>query len=49
MPAPIYEEIAAEIRDGVDYIVHHRRDDREPKQPSVVKWQSGGIITVIRP
>lgn len=51
MPAPrFYEEIAAEIRDGVDYIVHYRRDDREPKQPSsVVKWQSGGNITVIRP
>jgi L-threonylcarbamoyladenylate synthase len=50
-PTPaFYREIDARILAGVDYIVHYRRDDETPKQPSaIVKWNTGGPPTVIRP
>ncbi|MDP4247702.1 MAG: Sua5/YciO/YrdC/YwlC family protein, partial [Bacteroidota bacterium] len=45
-----YNEIDQEIRVGVDYVVHYRRDDDSPAQPSsVVKWNRDGTVTVIRP
>jgi L-threonylcarbamoyladenylate synthase len=48
-PAGFYD-ISGEIKDGVDYIVHHRRDDTTPYQPSsIVKWNPDGTTTVIRP
>ena len=50
-PAPAnFHEIASEIRYGVDYVVHHRRDDTAPRQPSaILKWHPDGSTTVIRP
>jgi L-threonylcarbamoyladenylate synthase len=44
-----FADIRPEIKQGVDYVVHHRQDDLTPAQPSaVVKWKSG-VVTVIRP
>jgi L-threonylcarbamoyladenylate synthase len=49
-PAPaFYREINPRIRTGVDYVVHHRRDDETPREPSaIVKWNPDGSATVIR-
>ena len=50
-PSPaFYQQIDPRILNGVDYIVHHRRDDETPKEPSaIVKYNSDATITVIRP
>jgi L-threonylcarbamoyladenylate synthase len=50
-PAPaFYREIAPRISAGVDYVVHHRRDDLTPRQPSaIIKWNANGTPTIIRP
>jgi L-threonylcarbamoyladenylate synthase len=50
-PTPsVFSEIGDEIKQGVDYIVRHRRDDNRPAEPSsVVKWERNGTLTVIRP
>ena len=41
--------IGDEIKNGVDYIVEHRQDDKSPGQPSaLVRWENGQP-TVIRP
>jgi L-threonylcarbamoyladenylate synthase len=50
-PAPAsFKDIAAEIKAGVDYIVHYRQDDSTPKQPSsIVKWNPDGTTSIIRP
>jgi len=49
-PSPThFGDVSAAIRDGVDYIVTHRQDNREPAQPSaVVRWNADGTVTVIR-
>ena len=49
-PTPtFFNEIADTIKDGVDYVVEHRRDDLTPAVPSsVIKWTSTGI-EVLRP
>jgi len=49
-PAPAsFKDIAAEIKAGVDYTVHHRRDDLTPHEPSaIIKWNADGTPTVIR-
>jgi L-threonylcarbamoyladenylate synthase len=45
-----FNDIAAEIKNGVDYVVHHRRSDATPRQPSsIVKWNPDGTATFIRP
>lgn len=45
-----FNDIAAEIKIGVDYVVHHRRSDATPRQPSsIVKWNPDGTATLIRP
>ena len=45
-----FGEIAAEIKTGVDYVVHFRREDAVPRQPSsIVRWNADGTVTVIRP
>ena len=45
-----FNDIAAEIKIGVDYVVHHRRSDATPRQPSsIVKWNPDGTTTLIRP
>ncbi|HET6252559.1 MAG TPA: L-threonylcarbamoyladenylate synthase [Puia sp.] len=49
-PPAFYREIDPRILTGVDYIVHHRRNDETPKQPSaIIKWNAGGPPTIIRP
>ncbi|HTR29926.1 MAG TPA: L-threonylcarbamoyladenylate synthase [Puia sp.] len=50
-PAPArFREIEAEIGSGVNYVVHHRRDDEAAHEPStIVKWNPDGNVTVIRP
>lgn len=50
-PSPAtFAGIHEAIRNGVDYVVHHRRDDSSPAQPSsVVRWHPDGSITVLRP
>lgn len=50
-PAPaFFDEIDPQIRQGVDYIVRYRQDDRSPKEPSaIVKWNKDATVTVIRP
>lgn len=50
-PSPaFFTDISQPIKEGVDYIVNHRRDDSNPSQPSsVVKWNKDATVTVIRP
>jgi len=49
-PSPaFFHEIDAKVVAGVDYVVHHRRDDITPKEASaIIKWNSDGTVTVIR-
>ena len=49
MPFPKrFNEIAAHIKNGVDYIVQYRQNDESPAQPSsLIRWNNGKI-TVIR-
>ena len=44
-PAPaFFNEISQEIINGVDYVVHYRRNDRTVTAPSsVVKWNNGKL------
>jgi L-threonylcarbamoyladenylate synthase len=47
--ARIFNEIKDEIKNGVDYIVKHRQDDKTISAPSsIIKWKKG-IIEIIRP
>lgn len=48
MPAPaFYSQIEDEIRKGVDYTVHHRRDDETPRSASaVVRWIDGKVDVI---
>lgn len=50
-PAPaLFEDIDAEIKSGVDYIVQHRQEDRTPSAPStVIKLSNDGSIHILRP
>jgi len=42
-----FEEISIEIKIGVDYIVTHRQQEKEPASPStIVKWDKGQAIIV---
>jgi len=49
-PAPkIYNEIADEIKNGVDHIVQYRQDDQTIAEPSsLIKWDNGHV-TILRP
>ncbi len=49
-PAPaLFEDIDAEIKNGVDYIVQHRQDDLTAASPSaIVKLNADGSLTIIR-
>ena len=39
-----FGEIAEEIKNGVDFIVHYRQDDTTPAQPSsLIKWNNGNV------
>ena len=49
-PAPhTFQEIAEEIKQGVDYIVQYRQDDLTAAQPSsILKLGAGGLFQIIR-
>ncbi|MDD4515463.1 L-threonylcarbamoyladenylate synthase [Massilibacteroides sp.] len=49
-PAPaVFDEIAEEIKSGVDYIVSYRQDDRsKAAASSIIKLGLGGLIQIIR-
>jgi L-threonylcarbamoyladenylate synthase len=45
----VYEDIDPAIKNGVDYIVQHRRRDLSPSQPSsIIKLTAEGKIEMIR-
>lgn len=45
----VYSEISEEIKAGVDYICHHRRDDNTHHAPShIIKLGAGGLLKIIR-
>lgn len=47
--AKVFDEIAQEIRNAVDYVCMYRRNDKTPHQPSsVVKIDEAEHITIIR-
>jgi L-threonylcarbamoyladenylate synthase len=50
-PAPrFFDEIDPQIVQGVDYVVHYRREDRTLHEPSaVVKWGRDGQVQILRP
>jgi L-threonylcarbamoyladenylate synthase len=50
-PAPSnFMAIDLRVKEGVDYIVHHRQDDSTPREPSaIVRWNNDGTVSVIRP
>lgn len=47
-PAAHFGEIVPAIRQGVDYVVRHRQDDRTPRRPSAIIRiaEDGGLIVV---
>ncbi len=49
-PAPaFFEDIDVDIKNGVDYIVQHRRDDSSEAIPSsIIKLEANGTLTIIR-
>ena len=49
-PSPkVFNEIADEIKNGVDYVVKYRQNDITIAEPSsIIKWDNGQV-TVIRP
>ncbi|MDR0348042.1 MAG: threonylcarbamoyl-AMP synthase [Tannerella sp.] len=49
-PSPCsFSEIAEAVKNGVDYIVHYRRNETVQCKPSgIIKIDTGGIIQVIR-
>lgn len=49
-PAPhTFQEIAEEIKQGVDYIVQYRQDDLTAAHPSsIIKLGAGGLFQIIR-
>lgn len=47
--AEIFTDIEDEIKDGVDYVVNYRQDDKTIAAPSsVIKWDNGKV-EVLRP
>lgn len=45
-----FADISNEIKTGVDYVVQYKQDDHSPATPSsVVKWNSDGTVTILRP
>jgi L-threonylcarbamoyladenylate synthase len=44
-----FHEISEEIKEGVDYVVKYRQNDKSASQPSsIIKLESGGVFTIIR-
>jgi len=50
-PTPgLFSDIDVLIKSGVDYVVHYRQDDDDPKYPStIIKITDDGDIEIIRP
>lgn len=50
-PAPaIFAEISPEIKENVDFVVEHRRENTAPASPSsIIRWHGNGKFTIIRP
>jgi L-threonylcarbamoyladenylate synthase len=47
--AKLFTDISAEIKDGTNYIVNYRQNDKAIAAPSsVIKWNNG-IATILRP
>jgi len=47
--AALYAEIDLLIIEGVDYVVHHRRDDQHRVAPSrIVRFEEDGTLTYLR-
>jgi L-threonylcarbamoyladenylate synthase len=45
--ANMFDEIGIEIKIGVDYIVTHRQDEKEPAAPStLIKWDKGQPVII---
>lgn len=48
-PPQFFDEISAEIKNGVDYIAYFRREDTALHSPSnIIKIGAGGVIKIIR-
>jgi L-threonylcarbamoyladenylate synthase len=48
--AAIFNDISEQIKNGVDYIVQHRRNDLTIALPSsIIKFKNDGTVQVIRP
>lgn len=49
-PTPaFFKEIDPRIKEGVDYIAGHRREDDTPREPSaIIRWNPGGAPLIIR-
>lgn len=44
-----FSDISEKIKNGVEYIVQHRRNDPVKSEPSsVIKWNRDGSVTIIR-
>ena len=50
-PSPLnFNTIDTAIKNGVDFIVQHRRDDVTPTTPStIIKWNADGSLHILRP
>jgi L-threonylcarbamoyladenylate synthase len=49
-PPKVFSDIDIAVKEGVDYVVHYRQDDRTPVEPSaVVKCNKDGRFTILRP
>jgi len=49
VPPANFQEISAEIKDLVDYIVQYRQDDLSKAAPSgIIRLEAGGLFKVIR-
>jgi L-threonylcarbamoyladenylate synthase len=49
-PPKVFSDIDIAVKQGVDYVVHYRQDDRTPVEPSaVVKCGKDGRFTILRP
>ncbi|MBZ4189955.1 L-threonylcarbamoyladenylate synthase [Niabella beijingensis] len=42
-----FKTIATAIKKQADFVVHHRRDDEEPHQPSsIIRWRDGQVEVI---
>jgi len=45
-----FDEISNQIKNGVDYLVNYRREDKTKHQPSsIIKFSKNGTVEIIRP